>query len=87
MLKNYISTQGKIINIYPFSFKEFLAYYEYKDINIAFYDYVFKGDKAGSYLYNKLLLSRRMVIAVSDFHLEEKRSKNYVHQDTHLTSV
>ena len=39
------------ISMYPFSFKEFLAYYDYKDINIAFDDYVVKGGMAGSYLY------------------------------------
>ena len=39
------------ISMYPFSFKEFLTYYEYKDINIAFDDYVVKGGMAGSYLY------------------------------------
>ena len=39
------------ISMYPFSFKEFLAYYEYKDINEAFDDYVVKGGMAGSYLY------------------------------------
>ena len=41
--------------MYPFSFKEFLAYYEFKDINITFYDYVVKWGMAGSYLYNKSL--------------------------------
>ena len=39
------------ISMYPFSFKEFLAYYDYIDINIAFDDYVVKGGMAGSYLY------------------------------------
>lgn len=39
------------ISMYPFSFKEFLTYYEYKDINAAFDDYVVKGGMAGSYLY------------------------------------
>ena len=39
------------ISVYPFSFKEFLAYYDYKDINIAFDDYVVKGGMSGSYLY------------------------------------
>lgn len=39
------------ISMYPFSFKEFLAYYEYKDVNVAFDDYVVKGGMAGSYLY------------------------------------
>lgn len=40
-----------VISMYPFSFKEFLTYYEYKDVNIAFDDYVVKGGMAGSYLY------------------------------------
>ena len=39
------------ISMYPFSFQEFLAYYDYKDINVAFDDYVAKGGMAGSYLY------------------------------------
>lgn len=39
------------ISMYPFSFQEFLAYYEYNDINVAFDDYVVKGGMAGSYLY------------------------------------
>ena len=39
------------ISMYPFSFKEFLAYYDYKDINMAFDEYVVKGGMAGSYLY------------------------------------
>lgn len=39
------------ISMYPFSFKEFLTYYEYKDVNVAFDDYVVKGGMAGSYLY------------------------------------
>lgn len=39
------------ISMYPFSFQEFLAYYDYKDMNMAFDDYVVKGGMAGSYLY------------------------------------
>lgn len=39
------------INMYPFSFQEFLTYYDYKDMNVAFDDYVVKGGMAGSYLY------------------------------------
>ena len=46
--------------MHPFSFKEFLAYYEFKDINITFYDYVVKGGIAWSSLYNKSSVSRRM---------------------------
>ena len=39
------------IKIYPFSFKEFLKYYEYKDIDLAFDRYVLDGGLPGSYLY------------------------------------
>ena len=39
------------ISMYPFSFQEFLAYYDYKDMNVAFDNYVVKGGMAGSYLY------------------------------------
>ena len=39
------------INMYPFSFKEYLKYYEYTDIYNAFDDYVVNGGMAGSYLY------------------------------------
>lgn len=39
------------ISMYPFSFKEYLKYYEYNDIQKAFDDYVVNGGMAGSYLY------------------------------------
>ena len=43
------------ISMYPFSFKEYLKYYEYTDIYNAFDDYVVNGGMAGSYLYkNKI---------------------------------
>lgn len=41
------------INMYPFSFKEYLKYYEYVDVQKAFDDYVVLGGMAGSYLYKK----------------------------------
>lgn len=41
------------INMYPFSFKEYLKYYEYVDVQKAFDDYVVFGGMAGSYLYKK----------------------------------
>lgn len=40
------------IQIYPFSFKEFLNYYNYKDIEEAFDKYVLEGGMAGSYVYD-----------------------------------
>ena len=40
------------IEIFPFSFKEFVDYYEYDDYDKAFDKYVREGGMAGSYLYN-----------------------------------
>lgn len=40
------------IEIYPFSFKEFLKYYNYKDIQEAFDKYTKEGGMSGSYVYN-----------------------------------
>lgn len=40
------------IQIYPFSFKEFLNYYNYKNIEEAFDNYVLEGGMAGSYVYD-----------------------------------
>lgn len=39
------------IEMYPFSFKEFIKFYNYKDIDEAFDKYVLEGGMAGSYLY------------------------------------
>ena len=39
------------ISMFPFSFQEYLKYYEYNDIYTAFDDYVINGGMAGSYLY------------------------------------
>lgn len=42
------------IHVYPFSFKEFLQYYEREDIDPAFDDYLKFGGFAGSYAYSQL---------------------------------
>lgn len=39
------------IEMYPFSFKEFVKYYDYKDLDEAFNKYVLEGGMSGSYLY------------------------------------
>ena len=41
------------IEIFPFSFEEYLKYYQYKDIDLAFDKFVLDGGMAGSYLYGK----------------------------------
>ena len=40
------------IEIFPFSFREYLKYYQYKDIDLAFDRFVLDGGMAGSYLYD-----------------------------------
>lgn len=40
------------IEIFPFSFEEYLKYYQYEDIDLAFNKYVLDGGMAGSYLYD-----------------------------------
>lgn len=39
------------IDIYPFSFKEYLEYYQFNDIDEAFDNFVKDGGMSGSYLY------------------------------------
>ena len=39
------------VHVYPFSFKEYCDYYENKDKNSLFNDYVLDGGLSGSYLY------------------------------------
>ncbi len=52
------------ISIYPFSFAEFLKYYQYNDIDKAFDDYVYKGGLSGSYLYNNERDSKKYVSGI-----------------------
>ena len=40
------------IEVYPFSFAEFMDYYNYDDVDNAFDMYVLEGGMAGSYIYN-----------------------------------
>lgn len=42
------------IKVYPFSFKEYLEYFEYTDIYAAFDRYLKEGGMAGSYLYQDI---------------------------------
>ena len=42
------------IKVYPFSFKEYLKYFEYKNIDDSFDKYVMEGGMSGSYLYNSI---------------------------------
>ena len=40
------------IQVYPFSFKEFMKYFNYENVQDAFEKYVLEGGMAGSYIYN-----------------------------------
>ena len=42
------------IEVYPFSFKEYLDYFKYSNIDDAFNKYVMEGGMSGSYLYNSI---------------------------------
>ena len=41
------------IEVYPFSFSEFMKYYDYDDADKVFDEYVINGGMAGSYVYNE----------------------------------
>ena len=41
------------IEIYPFSFKEYVEYFKYKDIDEAFKNYIMEGGMSGSYVYTE----------------------------------
>ncbi len=41
------------IEIFPFSFKEYIEYFNYKDIDETFPKYVMEGGMSGSYVYNE----------------------------------
>lgn len=41
------------IEVYPFSFSEFMKYYEYQDADKVFDEYVLRGGMSGSYVYKE----------------------------------
>ena len=55
LLKNDLATlfTGRVfkVDVFPFSFREFIEYFEYKDINLAFEEYRKGGGMPGSYAY------------------------------------
>ena len=55
LMSSYLATlfTGRTfcIDVYPFSFKEYLEYYQYNEIDEAFDNFVKEGGMSGSYLY------------------------------------
>ena len=52
------------INMFPFSFNEFLKYYNYEDIHKAFDEYVTRGGMSGSYLYKNMSDSYKYIDSI-----------------------
>lgn len=52
------------MEVFPFSFREFCDYYERRDLDAAFDDYVTQGGMSGSYVYKKPEQRRRYVADV-----------------------
>ncbi len=52
------------INMFPFSFKEYLQYFPQNDINTAFDNYVVQGGMAGSYLYKNQIDARKYLNSI-----------------------
>lgn len=42
------------VEVFPFSFKEFVSYYEYQDLQQAFDRFAMEGGMSGSYLYESI---------------------------------
>lgn len=54
------------IEVYPFSLKEYMEYYENEDSEVAFKQYVLEGGMPGSYAYNEILKKYNYVKDVYD---------------------
>lgn len=54
------------IEVYPFSLKEFMEYYEMEDSEVAFKQYVLEGGMPGSYVYQEILNKYNYVKDVYD---------------------
>lgn len=52
------------ISVFPFSFQEFLTYYDEKDIDIAFDRFINIGGMAGSYLYSDMSDAKDYLVGI-----------------------
>ena len=72
------------IKIYPFSFKEFIEYYEYQDIHEAFKKYVFAWGMSWSYLYESEEKKYQYITEVYETLIVKDIIQRYKVKDVHL---
>ena len=72
------------IKIYPFSFKEFIEYYEYQDIHEAFKNYVFEWGMPWSYVYESEEKKYQYITEVYETLIVKDIIQRYKVKDVHL---
>ncbi len=76
------------IEVLPFSFKEFIQYYEIKNIDEAFERYTFEGGFAGSYLYDDKSKKQEYISNVLDVVvLKDIMKKNKVNDEVSMENL
>jgi len=76
------------IEVYPFSFQEFVSYYGIEDVNEAYRRYLIEGGMPGSYVYNSDTDKRQYIRSVFDtLILRDIKQKNNVRNTSALSKV
>ena len=76
------------IEVYPFSFKEFVAYYNYDNLQEAYIRYLLEGGMPGSYLYKKEKDKNKYISDVFDtLVLRDIKQKYKIRNEIVLTKV
>lgn len=76
------------IEVYPFSFKEFVTYYNYTNMQEAYIKYLLEGGMPGSYLYKKEKDKHKYISDVFDtLILRDIKQKYKIRNEMALTKV
>jgi len=75
------------IKVYPFSYKEYLEYYNKENSKEAFDNYVFEGGLSGAYLYNELEEKYNYVNDVYNTLIKRDISNKYNIKKEHLLDM
>ena len=75
------------IEIYPFSFKEFVSYYELKDLREAYRRYLTEGGMPGSYVYNSDNDKRKYIRSIFDTLILRDIKQKYNIRSTYILSM